>query len=101
MPDLQPVARSIAELLRRRQRRIDERAVGLDDAVFVVDVAPVNAVFRIENVIEPDKFLPEIARERRLKSDVLTDRRVVVARRESDHRAVYVGDRDAVRRDSI
>ena len=94
--DLIRSARPHAETGDGRELRGDEGAERVNEDVAVVYVATVDAVLRVEAVVETQNVLSVVERVRLLEDGVVADGRVREAGRQPDHRAVDVCDCRAV-----
>src|SRR5713101_3162675 len=82
----------------RRQLRIDEGSVGIDQVVMIVEVSPVNAVLVVQMVIQTNVVLAIVEGIGLLKGGVVRRSCVRVRHRQFLHGGIYRADRDAIRR---
>ena len=82
----------------RRQLRIDEGPVGIDQVVMIVEITSVNAVLLVETIIQTNVVFAIVEGTGLLKGGVVGRRCVRISHRQFLHGGIDRGDRSSIRR---
>src|SRR5438270_8310138 len=93
MAYLKADTRTVAKLMRSRERRVDECPERVNDDIPVMEKASKYTVLFIYYVVQTEDLLSKIASDRRLKDCITANRRINVRGSQSDHFAIDIGDR--------